>query len=115
MLQKLLATAAFTLALSLSAVAQDASSSGANNPGGEGDTSSTTGASDPMPPGWEGPIADVFYSDVTARTMREQDDMATSWAALTADQQAQVKTSWTGMTANADTFVMRACEGAGNN
>ena len=113
MLQKLLATAAFTLALSLSAVAQDASSSGANNPGGEGDTSSTTGASDPMPPGWEGPIADVFYSDVTARTMREQDDMATRWAALTADQQAQVKSDCTSMSANGDASVMRACEWAG--
>ena len=61
------------------------------------------------------PEMDLSDPQSIEATMREQDDMATRWAALTADQQAQVKTSCTGMTANADTSVMRACEWAGNN
>ena len=111
MLQKLIATAAFTLALSLSAVAQDNNANGADNAGD--DSSETTGAADPMMQGWEGPIADTFYSDTTARTLREEADMTTRWGALSADQQSQVKSDCASMSANADDSVKRACEWAG--
>lgn len=111
MLQKLIATAALTLALSLPAIAQDNNATGAGNAGD--DSSETTGATDPMPQGWEGPIADTFYSDMSARTLREEADMATRWTALSAGQQAQVKSDCAGMSANADDSVKRACEWAG--
>ena len=119
MLQKLLAASAFTLMLSLSAVAQDSTTSGSDNAGNPSSSTTgaeagdTTGATDPMPSTWNGAIADTFYSDVNARTMREEADMTTRWGALTADQQAQVKSDCTGMSANGDVSVKRACEWAG--
>ena len=114
MLQKLLATAAFTLALSLSAVAQDSTTSASDNAGNPSSSTTgaeagdTTGAMDPMPPAWNGAIADTFYSDVTARAMREEADMATRWGALTADQQAQVKSDCTSMSAASQYVPRRA-------
>ena len=81
-----------------------------------GDTASeTTNAKDAQQMMWDGPIADTFYSDVTARTMRPESEWSTRWTALTDEQRAKVKADCTANTAEPrDEGVTRACAWAGN-
>ena len=86
MFTKILAITALTLSLTGAALAQT-----------QTDGSATSGASpgeaieDQMPAGWTGPIADTFYTDSTAGTLRTEDEIRTGWATLSAEQQTQVK------------------------
>lgn len=107
-MKKLLVTVTAIAALvSFSAYAQDSTTSDG--------ASETTNAQDAKEMMWEGPIAETFYSDVTARTMRPESEWATGWAALTDEQRAKVKADCTANTAQPrDEGVTRACVWAGN-
>jgi predicted Fe-S protein YdhL (DUF1289 family) len=44
-----------------------------------------------LPTTWEGPIADAFFDDVDAGTLRTDDELRSNWQNLTDEQQAQVR------------------------
>ena len=93
MFTKILAITALTLSLTGAALAQtDGSATSGSSPG--------EAIEDQMPAGWKGPIADTFYTDSTAGTMRTEEEIRTGWATLSAEQQAQVKTDCAATLAN---------------
>ena len=73
-MRKILAISALTLAMAGGALAQT--------------TSSTVVV---VPETWNGPVADAFFVDTTAGTLRPEAEIRTNFAALTAEQQAAVR------------------------
>jgi Spy/CpxP family protein refolding chaperone len=106
-MRKVLITAvALAACVSFSAYAQDSST----------DTGSTTNAQDAKEMMWEGPVADTFYSDTSARTLRPDSEWSKGWSSLTDEQRAKVKSDCSANTAQPrDEGDTRVCEWAGNN
>ena len=44
-----------------------------------------------LPPGWHGALADAFFEDPGAGTLRTQRDVEASWPKLSPEQQAEVR------------------------
>lgn len=107
-MKKVLVTAAAIAALvSFSAHAQD---------GSGGSAGETTNAQDAKQMMWEGPVADTFYSDVTARTLRPDTEWSKGWSGLTDEQRAKVKADCSANNAEPrDEGDTRVCAWAGNN
>jgi hypothetical protein len=54
-------------------------------------TDATTNGQIMLPMGWEGTIAETFFSDTTTGTLKSDEEIHAGWAALSAEQQAQVR------------------------
>ena len=83
-----------------------------------GDTASeTTNAADQAQQmQWEEPVANVFYSDVKARTLRPEAEWTKNWSGLTDEQRAKVQADCAADTATPrDEGDTRVCDWAGNN
>jgi predicted Fe-S protein YdhL (DUF1289 family) len=74
-------TTAFLFLLSCAAFAQGGSM-------GVSGTGSDTGS---LPAGWDGALADAFFSDPGAGTLRTEREIRANWANLTVQQRAEVR------------------------
>lgn len=106
MLTKLTAIAAAATLISFSAFAQTST----------GDASETTNAGDQAQMQMDEATANVFYSDVKARTLRPEAEWSKNWAGLNDEQRAKMKSdcSTNGATARSEGDT-RVCAWAGNN
>jgi hypothetical protein len=94
MFTKILAITALSLSLSGAALAQTdpAPDQTQGSAGSGGSNSDAIDEQAPlMPQGWKGAIADTFYTDSTAGTLRTEAEIRAGWAGLSAEQQAQVR------------------------
>jgi len=106
MFAKLTTIAAAATLISFSAFAQT----------GSGDAADTTNAGDQAQMQMDEATANVFYSDVKARTFRPEAEWSKNWAGLNDEQRAKMKSdcSTNGATARSEGDT-RVCEWAGNN
>jgi len=106
MISKITMIAAAATLVSFSAFAQTSS---------DDSPSQTTNATDQALQ-MDQPTADVFYSDVNARTLRPEAEWATNWSGLNDEQRAKLRADCAGNTntvrSEGDT---RVCAWAGNN
>lgn len=106
MITKLTMIAAAATLVGFSAFAQTSSDS---NP------AETTNATDQALQ-MDEPTANVFYSDVKARTLRPEAEWATNWSGLDDEQRAKLKADCTANTTTVrDEGDTRVCRWAGNN
>lgn len=79
---RIVAALALSLGLSTAALAQTSG------------TETTTGSANGevmLPTGWEGEIADAFFSDPDAGTLKPEAEITANWGNLSAEQQASVR------------------------
>jgi hypothetical protein len=81
-----------------------------------GDAAGTTNAGDQAQMQMDDATANVFYSDMKARTMRPETEWSKNWAGLSDEQRAKMKSdcSTNGATARSEGDT-RVCEWAGKN
>lgn len=107
MFTKFITIAAAATLIGFSAFAQTSS----------GETASdTTNAADQAQMQMDEATANVFYSDMKARTLRPEAEWSKNWAGLSDEQRAKMKSdcSTNGATARSEGDT-RVCEWAGNN
>ena len=85
MFSKILTATAVSVLLATGAFAQDSTSPDT------GTAANNAEAEKAMLDSWKGPVGAAFFTDDTMTTMRAEADIATGWAALTAEQKAQAK------------------------
>lgn len=107
MTYKLLAAAAFSLALGTAAIAQ---TGGTAAPGGG--VSGPADVNSAMPSGWDDTIGDAFFSDRELGTLRSQEEISANWNNLSEEQQAQVRSHCDTMDTAANTTDAPAGGGA---
>ena len=86
MTPRIIAALALSLSLGTAALAQTSTT------GTDTSSGAATGATTTLPTGWEGDIANAFFSDPTAGTLKSDEEIKTGFEGLSAEQQAQVKT-----------------------
>ena len=83
---KIIAALALSLGLGTAAIAQTSTTTTT-------DTTASAGTS-ALPMEWEGAIADAFFSDVEAGTLRTADEAKAKWAELTPEQRTHLRDNW---------------------
>jgi len=97
MYRTIVAALALSLGLGTAALAQSSTT------GADTSTSGAAAGSMTMPQGWQGTIADTFFSDPATGTLKSDTDIKSGWSKLSADQQAQVKSDCQSHMASAGT------------
>lgn len=90
MTHKILVAAALAFGLG---TAMAAAQTDPAQPGGAADITTNQ----QLPSGWDGAIADAFFSDSQMGTLRSQSEIQTNWQELNAEQQAKVRSDCASM------------------